>query len=192
MRFMLQVIADSDFGLCWNRSYCQWKDILALCGVCGFMQVENANLSVNIAITCLFGTRNKSKPYKLVWKWSGSSRISLFLSSLQDPSSLNSRQWTWKRPKDCQGTAETSTTPPAPVRQTPIDVATSDSSLCSSVASILLLLLAADLRGGGWQGSRSFLAQRGINKALDNRVALHGLQPLGDAPAIPANRSNGN
>lgn len=77
------------------------------------------------------------------------------------------------------------------MRQTPVDVAIGDSSLCSSAVSILLLL-AAQLEGGGWRGGFSFLAQRGINKALDNRVTLRGLQPLGDAPAIPANRSNGN
>lgn len=78
------------------------------------------------------------------------------------------------------------------MRRTPADVAIGDSSLCSSAVSILLLLLAAELEGGGWRGGFSFLSQRGINKALDNRVTLRGLQPLGDAPAIPANRSNGN
>jgi len=67
-----------------------------------------------------------------------------------------------------------------------------DGSLCSSPASILLLLLPTELQGGGWRGRGSFLAQRGINKALDNRVTPCELQPLGDAPAMPGNRSNGN
>lgn len=70
-------------------------------------------------------------------------------------------------------------------RQTPVDVATTHSSLFSS--TVLILLLAARARGwwlSGRGGGCSFSVQRGMNKALDNRVTLHGLHPLGDAPAF--------